>query len=137
MLSAVHLCLFRSFNKLYFANPDCKKIVAQNLHKIQKCPDSGLAFDSIMTRHVFTGAFTAFMLYYIVNRRNNENRRETNMEKDEHIEVNFAEMLTLLKKKMKERDEEIKRLQTENTKLREKLTELDPNLVLEETFKRR
>lgn len=59
------------------------------------------------------------------------------MEKDEHIEVNFAEMLTLLKKKMKERDEEIKRLQTENTKLREKLTELDPNLVLEETFKRR
>lgn len=59
------------------------------------------------------------------------------MEKDEHIEVNFAEMLTLLKKKVKERDEEIKRLQTENTKLREKLTELDPNLVLEETFKRR
>ena len=59
------------------------------------------------------------------------------MEKDEHIEVNFAEMLTLLKKKVKERDEEIKRLQTENAKLREKLTELDPNLVLEETFKRR
>ena len=59
------------------------------------------------------------------------------MEKDKHIEENFEEMLALLKKRVQERDEEISRLRNENTKLKEKLSEIDPDLVLEETFKRR
>ena len=59
------------------------------------------------------------------------------MTKDKHIEENFEDMLTMLKKKVQEKDEEIKRLQKENTKLKEKLTEIDPDYVLEETFKRR
>ena len=59
------------------------------------------------------------------------------MTKDKHIEENFEDMLTMLKKKVQEKDEEIKRLQKENTKLKEKLTEIDPDFVLEETFKRR
>ena len=59
------------------------------------------------------------------------------MEKDKYIEENFEDMLTMLKKKVQEKDEEIKRLQKENTKLKEKLTEIDPDFVLEETFKRR
>ena len=36
-----------------------------------------------------------------------------------------------------QKDEEIMRLREENTKLKEKLTEIDPDFVLEETFKRR
>ena len=59
------------------------------------------------------------------------------MEKDKHIEENFEEMLALLKKRVQEKDEEITRLRNENTKLKEKLSEIDPDLVLEETFKRR
>jgi len=59
------------------------------------------------------------------------------MKKDKHVEDGFSGMLTLLKKKVQEKDEEIKRLRTENTKLKEILTELDPDIVLEETFKRR
>ena len=59
------------------------------------------------------------------------------MEKDKHIEENFVDMLAMLKKKVREKDEEIKRLQKENTKLKEKLSEIAPDLVLEETFKRR
>ena len=59
------------------------------------------------------------------------------MEKDKHIEENFADMLAMLKKRVQERDEEITRLRNENTKLKEKLSEIDPDLVLEETFKRR
>ena len=59
------------------------------------------------------------------------------MEKDKHIEVNFEEMLALLKKRVQEKDEEISRLRNENTKLKEKLSEIAPDLVLEETFKRR
>ena len=59
------------------------------------------------------------------------------MEKDKHIEKNFEEMLALLKKRVQEKDEEITRLRNENTKLKEKLSEIDPDLVLEETFKRR
>ena len=59
------------------------------------------------------------------------------MEKDKHIEENFEEMLALLKKRVQEKDEEISRLRNENTKLKEKLSEIDPDLVLEETFKRR
>ena len=59
------------------------------------------------------------------------------MEKDKNIEYNFADMLALLKKRVQERDEEITRLRNENTKLKQKLSEIDPDLVLEETFKRR
>ena len=59
------------------------------------------------------------------------------MTKDKHIEENFEDMLTMLKKKVQEKDEEIKRLQKENTKLKEKLTEMESDFVLEETFKRR
>ena len=59
------------------------------------------------------------------------------MEKDKHVEDNFADMLVLLKKRVQERDEEISRLRNENTKLKEKLSEVAPDLVLEETFKRR
>lgn len=59
------------------------------------------------------------------------------MEKDKHIEENFEEMLALLKKRVQEKDEEITRLRNENTKLKEKLSEIAPDLVLEETFKRR
>ena len=59
------------------------------------------------------------------------------MEKDKHIEKNFEEMLALLKKRVQEKDEEISRLRNENTKLKEKLSEIAPDLVLEETFKRR
>ena len=59
------------------------------------------------------------------------------MTKDKHIEENFEEMLTMLKKRVQEKDEEIKKLRNENTKLKEKLSEIAPDLVLEETFKRR
>ena len=59
------------------------------------------------------------------------------MEKDKHIEENFADMLAMLKKKVREKDEEVERLREENKKLKEKLSEIAPDLVLEETFKRR
>ena len=59
------------------------------------------------------------------------------MANEKHIEENFVDMLAMLRKKVQEKDEEIKRLHEENTKLKEKLSEIDPNLVLEETFKRR
>jgi archaellum component FlaC len=59
------------------------------------------------------------------------------MAKDKHIEDNFVDMLTMLKKKVQEKDEEVERLREENIKLKKKLSEIDPNLVLEETFKRR
>ena len=62
---------------------------------------------------------------------------ENNMEKEKHVEENFADMLAMLKKRVQERDEEITRLRNENTKLKEKLSEIAPDLVLEETFKRR
>ena len=58
-------------------------------------------------------------------------------EQFKHIEENFEEMLTMLKKRVQEKDEEIKKLRNENTKLKEKLSEIAPDLVLEETFKRR
>ena len=41
------------------------------------------------------------------------------------------------KREVQEKDEEIVRLREENIKLKEKLTEIDPDFVLEETFKRR
>ena len=59
------------------------------------------------------------------------------MTKDKQIEENFSDILSMLKKKVQEKDEEIMRLQEENIKLKEKLTEIDPDFVLEETFKRR
>ena len=59
------------------------------------------------------------------------------MEKEKQIEENFVDMLAMLKKKVREKDEEVERLREENKKLKEKLSEIDPNLVLEETFKRR
>ena len=59
------------------------------------------------------------------------------MEKDKHIEDNFSDMLAMLKKKVREKDEEVEKLREENTKLKEKLSEIAPDLVLEETFKRR
>jgi archaellum component FlaC len=64
-------------------------------------------------------------------------RKGENMAKDKHIEDNFADMLALLKKKVQEKDEEVERLREENKKLRKKLSEIDPDFVLEETFKRR
>ena len=59
------------------------------------------------------------------------------MKKDKQIEENFSDILSMLKKKVQEKDEEILRLQEENIKLKEKLTEINPDFVLEETFKRR
>ena len=56
------------------------------------------------------------------------------MTKDKQIEENFSDILSMLKKKVQEKDEEIMRLREENTKLKEKLTEIDPDFVLEETF---
>ncbi len=62
---------------------------------------------------------------------------EDNMTKDKLIEENFSDILSMLKKKVQEKDEEIVRLREENIKLKEKLTEINPDFVLEETFKRR
>ena len=59
------------------------------------------------------------------------------MTKDKLIEENFSDILSMLKKKVQEKDEEIMPLREENIKLKEKLTEIDPDFVLEETFKRR
>ena len=59
------------------------------------------------------------------------------MTKDKLIEENFSDILSMLKKKVQEKDEEIVRLREENIKLKENLTEIDPDYVLEETFKRR
>ncbi len=59
------------------------------------------------------------------------------MTKDKQIEENFSDILSMLKKKVQQKDEEIMRLREENTKLKEKLTEIDSDFVLEETFKRR
>lgn len=59
------------------------------------------------------------------------------MTKDKEIEENFMDMLSMLKKRVQEKDEEIIRLREENEKLKTMLSEIDPGLVLEETFKRR
>ena len=59
------------------------------------------------------------------------------MTNDKQIEESFSDILSMLKKKVQQKDEEIMRLREENTKLKEKLTEIDPDFVLEETFKRR
>ena len=59
------------------------------------------------------------------------------MTKDKQIEENFSDILSMLKTKVQEKDEEIVRLREENIKLKEKLTEINQDFVLEETFKRR
>ena len=81
--------------------------------------------------------FNSFYVIIYNKESNNEKEGRTIMEKDKHVEDNFADMLVLLKKRVQERDEEISRLRNENTKLKEKLSEIAPDLVLEETFKRR
>ena len=59
------------------------------------------------------------------------------MTKDKEIEENFIDMLSMLKKRVQEKDEEITRLREENKKLKTMLSEIAPNLVVEETLKRR
>jgi hypothetical protein len=60
------------------------------------------------------------------------------MEKDKRVEDNFADMLAMLKKKVQEKDEEIKRLRKENEILKEAFSEEELNaLLVDETFKRR
>ena len=59
------------------------------------------------------------------------------MTKDNTIENNFMDMLSMLKKRVQERDEEITRLREENKKLKTMLSEIAPSLVVEETLKRR
>ena len=59
------------------------------------------------------------------------------MTKDKQIEENFSDILSMLKKKVQEKNEEIMRLREENIKLKEKLAEIDSGFILEETFKRR
>ena len=81
--------------------------------------------------------FNSFYVIIYNKESNNEKEGRTIMEKDKHVEDNFADMLALLKKRVQERDEEISRLRNENTKLKEKLSEIASDLVLEETFKRR
>lgn len=56
------------------------------------------------------------------------------VKKDNNEKTSFEDMLAMLRKKVQEKDNEIKRLQQENAKLKEALPEGN---VLEETFKRR
>lgn len=65
------------------------------------------------------------------------------MEKEKKIEENFADILAMLKKKIREKDEEILRLKKENEKPEDATPEeVIPEeeqdaLLLDETFKRR
>ena len=56
------------------------------------------------------------------------------VKKDNNEKTSFDDMLAMLRKKVQEKDDEIKRLQQENAKLKEALPE---GSVLEETFNRR
>ena len=56
------------------------------------------------------------------------------VKKDNNEKTSFEDMLAMLRKKVQEKDDEIKRLQQENAKLKESLPEGNE---LEETFKRR
>ena len=56
------------------------------------------------------------------------------VKKSNSEETSFEDMLAMLRKKVQEKDDEIKRLQKENAKLKEALPE---GVVLDETFKRR
>ena len=59
------------------------------------------------------------------------------MTKDKLIEENFSDILSMLKKKVQEKDEEIVRLSEENIKIKERRTEIATDIVLEETCKER
>ena len=56
------------------------------------------------------------------------------VKKDNNEKTSFDDMLAMLRKKVQEKDDEIKRLQQENAKLKEALPEGN---ILEETFNRR
>ena len=56
------------------------------------------------------------------------------VKKDNNEKTSFEDMLAMLRKKVQEKDDEIKRLQQENAKLKEALPEGN---ILEETFNRR
>ena len=56
------------------------------------------------------------------------------VKKDNNEKTSFEDMLSMLRKKVQEKDDEIKRLQQENAKLKEALPERN---ILEETFNRR
>ena len=56
------------------------------------------------------------------------------VKKDNNEKTAFEDMLAMLRKKVQEKDDEIKRLQQENAKLKEALPEGN---ILEETFNRR
>ncbi len=57
------------------------------------------------------------------------------MPKDKLVEENFVDMLAMLKRKVKEKDEEIERLRQENKFLKDKL--LKGQELVDETIKRR
>ena len=70
------------------------------------------------------------------DRRIDRTAKENFMAKDNDIEDSFADILAMLRKKIREKDEELEKLREENTKLKENLPETEEEL-LEETFKRR
>jgi hypothetical protein len=70
------------------------------------------------------------------DRRIDRTAKEKFMAKDNDIEDSFADILAMLRKKIREKDEELEKLREENTKLKENLPETEEEL-LEETFKRR
>jgi len=57
------------------------------------------------------------------------------MPKDKLVEENFVDMLAMLKRKVKEKDEEIERLRQENKFLKDKF--LKGQELVDETIKRR
>ena len=70
------------------------------------------------------------------DRRIDRTAKEKFMAKDNDIEDSFADILAMLRKKIREKDEELEKLREENSKLKENLPETEEEL-LEETFKRR
>ena len=70
------------------------------------------------------------------DRRIDRTAKEKFMAKDNDIEDSFADILAMLRKKIREKDEELEKLREENTKLKENLPETEEEL-LEETFRRR
>ena len=68
-------------------------------------------------------------------KKQNHEKDESNMPNDNVIEKNFEAMLTMLKKKVQEKDEEINRLQEQNAMLKEKF--LKEQELVDETIKRR
>ena len=68
-------------------------------------------------------------------KKQNHEKDESNMPNDNVIEKNFEAMLTMLKKKVQEKDEEINRLQEQNAMLKEIF--LKEQELVDETIKRR